>query len=193
MNDTNPTGAEVVAKLRGAGWSVAVHNDYRLNGEAYTFWLWTREDGRFVKGEGRSDDEALAACYEAAALLERLAPAAGVGREPTEAMVEAGARFEMGCRRDCSLGSNRAIAVWQAMCDAALSAPGDGGDAYQAGQAAGLRRAAEVAAEASDDASDADNEYDGGSGACGYRMACSAIERAILALSAPPVGLGGGE
>ena len=45
--------------LRRLGWAVAVHNDYRLNGEHHTFWLWTK-DGRAVKGEGRTDEEALA-------------------------------------------------------------------------------------------------------------------------------------
>jgi predicted nucleic acid-binding Zn-ribbon protein len=44
--------------LRALGWAVAVHNDYRLNGEPHTFWLMTR-DGRAVKGEGRTDAEAL--------------------------------------------------------------------------------------------------------------------------------------
>jgi len=44
--------------LRAAGWSVAVHNDYRLNGRFHTFWLFTK-DGRAVKGEGQSDREAL--------------------------------------------------------------------------------------------------------------------------------------
>jgi len=38
---------------------VAVHNDYRLNGEAMTFWLLTHPDGRWVKGEGKTDAEAL--------------------------------------------------------------------------------------------------------------------------------------
>lgn len=44
--------------IRALGWVVAVHNDYRLNGEAHTFWLFTK-DGRAVKGEGRTDAEAL--------------------------------------------------------------------------------------------------------------------------------------
>lgn len=44
--------------LRRLGWSVAVHNDYRLNGEFHTFWLLTKGD-RCVKGEGRTDMEAL--------------------------------------------------------------------------------------------------------------------------------------
>ncbi len=44
--------------IRAAGWFVAVHNDYRLNGELWTFWLFTK-DGRAVKGEGRTDAEAL--------------------------------------------------------------------------------------------------------------------------------------
>ena len=45
--------------IRAAGWSVAVHNDYRQNGLDYTFWLFTNRSGRFVKGEGRTDTEAL--------------------------------------------------------------------------------------------------------------------------------------
>lgn len=44
--------------IRAKGWSVAIHNDYRLGGEAFTFWLFTK-DSRAVKGEGRTDAEAL--------------------------------------------------------------------------------------------------------------------------------------
>jgi hypothetical protein len=44
--------------LRTLGWAVAVHNDYRQDGVPYTFWLLTK-DGRAVKGEGRTDAEAL--------------------------------------------------------------------------------------------------------------------------------------
>ena len=44
--------------IRATGWSVAIHNDYRLNGEDYTFWLFTK-DGKAIKGEGRTDKEAL--------------------------------------------------------------------------------------------------------------------------------------
>lgn len=44
--------------LREAGWEVAVHNDYRLNGLSHTFWLFTK-NGRAVKGEGRTDRDAL--------------------------------------------------------------------------------------------------------------------------------------
>ena len=44
--------------IRAAGWSVAVHNDYRVNGLLYTFWLFT-QDGRAIKGEGSTDAEAL--------------------------------------------------------------------------------------------------------------------------------------
>ncbi len=45
--------------LRRAGWMVAVHNDYRLAGEPHTFWLMTHPDGRYIKGEGRSDEEVI--------------------------------------------------------------------------------------------------------------------------------------
>jgi hypothetical protein len=44
--------------IRAMGWTVASHNDYRLNGEAHTFWLFTK-DGRAIKGEGRTDAVAL--------------------------------------------------------------------------------------------------------------------------------------
>lgn len=49
----------LVDVIRSRGWMVAVHNDYRLNGEPHTFWLFTK-DGRAVKGEGRTDSEAIA-------------------------------------------------------------------------------------------------------------------------------------
>lgn len=61
---------EVLEALRADGWSVAVHNDYRLNGEAHTFWLFTK-DGRAVKGEGRTDAEALDAVRAALATPSR--------------------------------------------------------------------------------------------------------------------------
>jgi hypothetical protein len=49
-----------LAKLRAAGWMVAVHNDYMLQGKSHTFWLFTNPATRtFVKGEGESDAEAI--------------------------------------------------------------------------------------------------------------------------------------
>ena len=51
--------------MREAGWTVAVHNDYRQNEKAMTFWLFTGPDGRFVKGEAESDREAVAECLRA--------------------------------------------------------------------------------------------------------------------------------
>ena len=51
-------GDSVPDDIRAEGWMVAVHNDYRLRGESYTFWLFTKGD-RAVKGEGRTDAEAL--------------------------------------------------------------------------------------------------------------------------------------
>lgn len=44
--------------IRARGWSVAIHNDYRLNGVFMTFWLFTKE-GSCLKGEGSEDWEAL--------------------------------------------------------------------------------------------------------------------------------------
>lgn len=44
--------------LRELGWLVAVHNDYRINGIEYTFWLLTKGN-ECIKGEGRTDADAL--------------------------------------------------------------------------------------------------------------------------------------
>ena len=59
----------IIADLRWRGWAVAVHNDYRKDGAAYTFWLFTRGGGplmQAIKGEGRSDRAALMQCRDAA-------------------------------------------------------------------------------------------------------------------------------
>lgn len=56
------TTADPLVLLRAAGWTVAVHNDYRLGGDAHTFWLLTHVNGRWVKGEGRTDAEAIEQC-----------------------------------------------------------------------------------------------------------------------------------
>lgn len=49
---------EKLARLRGAGWRVAVHNDYMQAGALHTFWAFSRDD-QYVKGEGLTDDAAL--------------------------------------------------------------------------------------------------------------------------------------
>jgi hypothetical protein len=54
-----------LARMREAGWVVAVHNDYKLHGEPHTFWGFTR-GVLFVKGEGPTDSEALDEAYAAA-------------------------------------------------------------------------------------------------------------------------------
>lgn len=54
--------SEILSTLRAAGWRVAVHNDYSLNGVDMTFWLLTHPCGIYVKGEGRTDNEALFEC-----------------------------------------------------------------------------------------------------------------------------------
>lgn len=54
------TLSESLKQLRDAGWMVAVHNDYRLDGEAFTFWLFTNfRNNTFVQGEAKTDEEAL--------------------------------------------------------------------------------------------------------------------------------------
>ncbi len=53
---------ERLRRIREAGWAVAVHNDYRLNGVPHTFWLFTKggmEVGLAARGEGLSDAIAL--------------------------------------------------------------------------------------------------------------------------------------
>ena len=51
-------GYEDLVKLRDMGWSVSAHNDYRLEGEHYTFYRFDK--GHLsAKGEGKSDYEAL--------------------------------------------------------------------------------------------------------------------------------------
>lgn len=50
---------KILDQIRSFGWDVAVHNDYKLDGEQYTFWLFTHPDGSWVKGEGKTDNEAL--------------------------------------------------------------------------------------------------------------------------------------
>jgi len=51
--------APIPDAFREAGWSVAVHNDYHMNGVPHTFWLWTHPSGIWVKGEGLTDKQAL--------------------------------------------------------------------------------------------------------------------------------------
>lgn len=49
----------ILHSLRERGWRVAVHNDYRLNGSDMTFWLMTHGNGLYLKGEGKTDMDAL--------------------------------------------------------------------------------------------------------------------------------------
>lgn len=50
---------EMLGNLRVAGWTVAVHNDYRQDGRLMTFWLFTHPDGSWLKGEAESDLQAV--------------------------------------------------------------------------------------------------------------------------------------
>lgn len=67
---------KLLKEIRGAGWSVAVHNDYRQGGRAYTFWLFTHSSGRWLKGEGATDVEAIANAFPAGVPKEDGAQAA---------------------------------------------------------------------------------------------------------------------
>lgn len=85
----------LLSDIRKAGWSVACHNDYWMEGSSYTFWLFTHPDGQWVKGEGQSDAEALGAV--SAQLAERRA----ADRPVDERLVEALAR---GCNEEAHVG-----------------------------------------------------------------------------------------
>lgn len=58
-------GSPSADDLRLLGWSVAIHNDYRIKGQSCTFWMFSKafasEDGFTIslKGEGPSDVIAL--------------------------------------------------------------------------------------------------------------------------------------
>ncbi len=54
--------------IRAKGWTVAVHNDYRVARGAHTFWLFTK-DGRALKGEGPTDIDALDRVREALTVM----------------------------------------------------------------------------------------------------------------------------
>lgn len=56
----------LLKQFRSAGWSVAVHNDHRIGGVPHTFWLLTHPSGKWVRGEGRTDHDALVQCRVAA-------------------------------------------------------------------------------------------------------------------------------
>lgn len=72
----NPSSPE---DIRKAGWTVAVHNDYRLNATPHTFWLFTK-NGRTVKGEGVTDELALNEARKAIAALPKVVTICGSSR-----------------------------------------------------------------------------------------------------------------
>lgn len=71
ISEDEAEGIAALRALRSDGWTVAVHNDYRLNGEPHTFWLFTHPSGRWLKGEGRTDGIALRSCIVQAAAPKR--------------------------------------------------------------------------------------------------------------------------
>lgn len=65
---------------------MAVHNDYRLNGTRYSFWLLTHPSGVWCKGEGVTEEQALRLARTQAA--ERLAWVEGKGVPPVSVASE---------------------------------------------------------------------------------------------------------
>lgn len=75
----------ILDRLRAAGWSVAIHNDYRLNGKANTFYLLTHDAGVWIKGEGATDEAALLqAEIQASARLPLVRPCSGASGDQEE-------------------------------------------------------------------------------------------------------------
>lgn len=71
LSEISPGHSDDPAELlRQFGWSVAVHNNYKLNGLTYSFWLWTHPNGRWIKGDGFTDKEALDECVAAHAVID---------------------------------------------------------------------------------------------------------------------------
>ena len=50
---------EILKRLRAEGWRVAVHNDYQVGDDRFTFWLMTHRSGVYLKGEASTDIAAL--------------------------------------------------------------------------------------------------------------------------------------
>ncbi len=63
-------------ELRALGWTVAIHNDYAIDGVHHTFYLLTKGN-HFVKGEAQTDLEALAICRYQADELDKPIPIDG--------------------------------------------------------------------------------------------------------------------
>jgi hypothetical protein len=66
--EVKPKMKLMLDELRDDGWAVAAHNDYRLDGQSYTFWLFTRGN-QCVRGEGLTDTAALIRVQNAIAEL----------------------------------------------------------------------------------------------------------------------------
>lgn len=129
--------------FRRIGYSVAVHNDYRLDGEAHTFWLLTHPEGHWLKGEGRTDAEALDAIRSSLNLvrvpLASPSPDKGgdvstgapegyvlVPREPTPEMLGAGGVEMFKCDMGAVEPRVATDRIYRAMLSAAPIAPGGG-------------------------------------------------------------------
>lgn len=67
---SDPCPIQTPAAIRKEGWSVAVHNDYWLGKIRMTFWLFTHPSGRFVRGEGRTDESACGKALDQIVALE---------------------------------------------------------------------------------------------------------------------------
>jgi hypothetical protein len=63
---------KMLARMRANGWVVAVHNDYQMDGEFYTFWLFTHPSGFWVRGEAKTDEQAIADAQREAIELARI-------------------------------------------------------------------------------------------------------------------------
>ena len=62
--NTFDTPADLLGEIRRQDWVVAVHNDYHQEGQFRTFWLFTHPNGKYLKGEGETDTDALKIVWE---------------------------------------------------------------------------------------------------------------------------------
>lgn len=98
---------EILHDLRASGWMVAVHNDYRLNGKRMTFWLLTHDSGRWIKGEGSTDTDALEAAWNWTAGVPARAASPAAEQPPTQGDTDEQPRNDVrtGTAREGATGS----------------------------------------------------------------------------------------
>ena len=55
--------ADQLDMLKERGWLIAVHSQHKRDGLPYSSWLFIHPNGRWIKGEGHSDEQAVQNAY----------------------------------------------------------------------------------------------------------------------------------